>query len=131
MAALGCFAFVIATPKQNEKFTEFYILNTEGKAENYPQHVALGEKIELIIGVVNHEYAPAAYRVEINIAGIPLEEINIATLAQDEKWEEAVSFIPQTLGEKQKVEFWLYKDGEAEPYYKAPLHLYIDVTKPS
>ena len=128
VAVLGCLAYVIATPKQSEKFTEFYILNTEGKAENYPQSVALGEPIKLIVGVVNHEYAPTSYRVEIKVDDTRLEEITIAPLAHEERWEAAVSFTPQTPGEKKKVEFWLYKNDEAEPCFKDPLHFYIDVT---
>jgi uncharacterized membrane protein len=127
MIAIGCLAFVIAAPKEGEKFTEYYVLNAEGKAENYPQQVASGENIEMIVGVVNHEYAPLSYRVEIKIDDARLEEIRIATLAQEEKWEETVSFTMQTPGKKKKVEFWLYKGSDVEPYFKEPLHFYIDV----
>ncbi len=127
VAALGCLGYVIAIPKPGEKFTEFYILNIEGKAENYPQQVILGEPVDIVIGVVNREYQPASYRVGITIDGVENSQVGIGTLAHEEKREKRVSFIPQVAGEKRKVEFHLYKNGEDEPYFENPLHLYIDV----
>jgi uncharacterized membrane protein len=128
VAAVGCLVYAIATPKQGEKFTEFYVLDTEGKASNYPDQVALGEPVELIVGIINHEQEPTSYRVEIKIGGTLKETITVATLADEEKWEEVISFTPQNIGERQKVEFWLYQSDEAEPYFEAPLHLYINVS---
>lgn len=127
VAALGCLGYVIANPKQGEKFTEFYILGPEGKAENYPQQVMAGEEARVILGIVNHEHQPLSYRVEIKINGVKNKEIGTAILAHEEKWEQVVGFTPEEVGVKQKVEFWLYKDEEAQPCLKEPLHLYVDV----
>ena len=130
VAALGYLGYIIATPNPGEKFTEFYILGPGGKAENYPQQVILGAKVDVIIGVVNHEYRPARYRVEITINGVRSKEVDIGTLAHEQKWEKEISFVAQPPGEKQKVEFWLYRDNETEPYLQDPLRLYIDVRQP-
>ena len=130
VATLGSIIYMVATPQKGEKFTEFYILGAEGKAQDYPKQVILGEPVDILIGVVNHEYQPASYRVEIKIGGIEASEVNIGTLANGEKWEEKVSFTPQFAGERQKVDFYLYKNGEGEPYLKEPLRLYIDVISP-
>lgn len=127
VAVLGCLGYLIATPRSGEKFTEFYILGTQGMAENYPQQVILGANVDVIIGVVNHEHQPASYCVEITINGVSSKEVDIGTLAHQQKWEEEISFVAQPLGERQKVEFWLYKDNEVEPYLQDPLRLYIDV----
>ena len=127
VAALGCLGYVIATPKHEEKFTEFYILNIGGKVEDYPQQVILGEPVDIVIGVVNHEYQPASYRVSITIEGVENSQVDMGTLAHEEKREKRVSFIPQVAGEGRKVEFHLYKNGGDEPYFQDPLHLYIDV----
>lgn len=127
VAALACLGYVVATPKQSEKFTEFYILNIEGKAEDYPSQVALGEPVNIIIGVTNNEYELASYRVSITIDGVENSQVYIGTLAHKEKWEERVSFIPQVARENSKVEFYLYKNNDTEPYFEDPLHLYIDV----
>jgi uncharacterized membrane protein len=127
VAALACLGYVVATPKQSKKFTEFYILSIEGKAENYPSEVALGKPVNMIIGVINNEYEPASYYVVITIDGLENSQVYIDTLAHEEKWEESVSFVPQVARENSKVEFHLYKNGDTEPYFKDPLQLSIDV----
>jgi uncharacterized membrane protein len=130
VAALGFIIYIAATPKESEKFTEFYILNTEGKAQNYPSEVILGEPVDIVLGVVNHEYQPASYQVKIKIDDTEANEINIGMLTNGEKWEDKISFIPQTVAERQSVDFYLYKNGEYEPYLQEPLRLYIDVISP-
>lgn len=127
LAALGYLGYLIATPNPGEKFTEFYLLGPQGKAENYPQQVTLGANVDVIVGVVNREHQPARYRVEITINGVESKRVDIGTLAHQQKWEKEISFVAQPPGEKQKVEFWLYKDNEVEPYLQDPLRLYIDV----
>lgn len=131
LIALGSLGYVIAVPKQEQKFTEFYILGVDGKAENYSKQVVLGEPVELIIGIVNHEGVGMNYRVDIRINGIENKEIRTKALANEEKWEEIISVVPPSSGVKQKVEFWLYKNDETEPGFKDPLYLNINVTEPS
>ena len=129
VAALGCLGYVIANPRQGEKFTEFYILGPDGKAENYPQQVMVGEEAKVILGIVNHEHQLLSYRVEIKINGVKNKEIGTGILAHEEKWEQVVGFTPEEVGVKQKVEFWLYKDDALQPYLEQPLHLYINVKR--
>jgi len=130
LAALGGIVYFVTTPQPSEKFSEFYILGPQGKAENYPQKVIVGDSVDVIIGVVNHEYQPVTYCMEITINGVRNKEVDIGTLAHEQKWEQEISFVAQTPGDKQKVEFWLYKDNGVEPYLKDPLRLYIDVRPP-
>ena len=129
-SAIGYLGYVIANPKPGQEFSEFYILNIEGEAKDYPQQIVLGEAVDIIIGVVNHEYKPTSYRVDITGYGIDNKEIRIDELAHGERFQEMVSFVPQFAGEEQEVEFWLYKNGELEPYFPDPLRLYIDVIEP-
>ncbi len=131
VAALGCLGYVIASPRQGEKFTEFYILGPEGKAENYPREVTVGEEARVILGIVNHEYQPTSYRVEVRINGDKDSEIFTGILADEEKWEREVIFTLSKAGQNQKVEFWLYKDKETQPHLKEPLHLYVDANDSS
>ena len=53
-------------------------------------------------------------------------EVESIRLGDEQKWEEIVSFTADRVGDNQKVEFLLYKNGESEPYLK-PLHLWINV----
>ena len=129
-SAIGYLGYVIANPKPGQEFSEFYILNIEGEAKDYPQQIVLGEAVDIIIGVVNHEYKPTSYRVDITGYGIDNKEIRIDELAHGERFQEMVSFVPQLVGVRQGVEFWLYKDDELEPYFPDPLLLSIDVVEP-
>jgi len=131
LVALGSLGYFLYIPKEGERFTEFYILSVDGKAENNPRQVAQGETVELITGIVNHEHEVTSYLIDIDIDGSQVKQIRSKALAHGQKWEEIVSFIPQKAGKGQKVEFWLYKNNETEPYFKDSLYLYIDVSKSS
>ena len=133
VGAIGTLGYVVATPRVGEKFTEFYILGPDGKAANYTTELKVGEEGRVILGIVNHEQERVSYKVEVWINGEQAElrvgeedrdEIRV-DLEHEEKWEKEVGFVPQKAGEKQKVEFVLYKDGE--PYFEEPLYLWVDV----
>jgi uncharacterized membrane protein len=126
LATLGTLGYVIATPKVGETFTEFYILGLDGKAANYPKELKVGEKGEVIVGIVNHEGKEVSYRVEVVVGSRESTEVGPVVLVDEQKWEGEVSFVPEVAGENQKVEFLLYKDGEVEPCLE-PLHLWVDV----
>jgi uncharacterized membrane protein len=57
--------YVILVPKVGEKFTEFYVLGPNGKAEGYPQNLSVGENATVVIGISNHEYQDVSYTVEV------------------------------------------------------------------
>ena len=44
LISIAALVYVIVTPKQGEKFTEFYILGPGGKAYDYPTSVQAGNK---------------------------------------------------------------------------------------
>jgi uncharacterized membrane protein len=130
---IGTLGYVVATPGAGEKFTELYILGPDGKATDYPTELKVGEEGRVIVGIVNHEREEASYKVEVwiggekvklRIGGEDRDEIMVE-LENGEEWREEVGFVPQKAGEKQKVEFVLYKDGE--PYFEEPPYLWIDV----
>jgi uncharacterized membrane protein len=130
MVMLGFIVYLNVAPQAVNKFTQFYVLNAEGQAEDYPDVVIAGNPVDVIVGVVNHEYEPASYKIYVDIDSKKVEEVNVGTLAYQQKWEKEVSFSPQTVGDKQTVDFTLYKDNGTEPYIKEPLRLYIDVVSP-
>ncbi len=123
LGATGTVGYVIATPGEEERFTEFYVLGAEGKAEGYPEELTVGEAATVIVGIVNHEYGDVSYRLEITIDGKKHGEINQIVLGQEEKWERGVFFTPVKAGKNQKVEFVLYKNGEP----CRQLHIWVNV----
>jgi len=125
LGALGMLGFTIANPKAGEKFTEFYILGLDGKAIDYPDGLMVGEEGKVLVGIINREQAQATYRVEVAIEGVKSNAVGMVTLGDGEGWEGVVGFVPGRVGDNQKVEFLLYKQGWDGVYQR--LHLWVDV----
>ena len=121
--AVVTLVYVIATPKVGERFTEFYILGTGGRAEGYPTELSPGERGEVILGIVNHEQEEMPYRVEVTLDGgdelriwLADEEgasavgnvIAVEALGHEEKWEGNLLLEPLRTGEKLKLELLLF-----------------------
>mgnify|MGYP000939218409 FL=1 len=122
-------AYVVLSPKEGEHFTEFYLLGPEGKADNYPTKYILGENGTVIVGVINHEYSPVNYTMEIKLENKSMflpENLKHITLAHNETWEEPVILTPEFEGKNMKLQFLLFNEtGKSVPY--RDLHLWIDV----
>ncbi len=128
LGALGTLGYVIATPKVEETFTEFYILGQEGKVADYPRELNVGVESRMIVGIINYEGREVSYRVEVLIDSKKSTEVGPVVLVDGQKWEGEVGFVAEVAGENQEVEFSLYKDDEGEPYLK-PLRLWVNVAK--
>ena len=127
IGAIGTLVYVIKQPREVEKFTEFYVLNDEGKASDYPGTVVLGQSAQVIMGIINHENETAAYKIEITLGGENIQEIGPFNLNAEEKQEQEVTITPVQTGDKQELEFLLYK-GDSTDVYES-VHLWIDVTQ--
>jgi len=126
LGAIGAVGYVIARPEVGERFTEFYILGPEGKAENYPKELVVGEETGVLVGIINREREIVNYYMEVQIDGVRNNQMGPLELGHDVEWEEIVSFTPYRVGNNQKVEFLLYKNGQSEPYLE-PLCLWVNV----
>ena len=139
IASIAALVYVIVTPKQGEKFTEFYILGPGGKACDYPTSVISGSSSTVIVGVVNHEYAPVNYTMRIVLNSTVdgeqphTEEMLIAshnlTLAHNESWERPVNYTLNRTGDFQKLQFLLYREGNFTGPYR-DLHIWVNVSRP-
>ena len=114
--------YVVVTPKTGERFTEFYILNSNGTASDYPTNLTIGEEGRLVIGIVNMEYENVTYRLELNFNETMIYQ-EYVFLTHNETWKTPFTFKPTIMGENQKLEFLLNKDGEV---YRT-LHIFVDV----
>ena len=156
IAVLGSIAtlgYIIIKPKVGERFSEFYILGNTGKAENYPSGFLLsngavskvnyGTSIvptnstegKITLGIVNQEQKETIYSVAlqidgqaaaINDNGTRVNRLENIKLQQGEKWEHEIGFAPQHIGDKQKVELFLYKNDSETA--KESLHIWVNVT---
>jgi uncharacterized membrane protein len=114
--------YVVVTPKTGERFTEFYILDSNGTASDYPTNLTIGEEGRLVIGIVNMEYDNVTYRLELNFNETMIYQ-EYVFLTHNETWKTPFTFKPTIMGENQKLEFLLNKDGEV---YRT-LHIFVDV----
>ena len=122
-------AYVVLSPKEGEHFTEFYLLGPEGKADNYPTKYILGENGTVIVGVINHEYSPVNYTMEIKLENKSMflpENLKHITLTHNETWEEPVILTPEFEGKNMKLQFLLFNETDKSVPYR-DLHLWIDV----
>jgi len=124
VGAIGTMSFVLVSPKEEERFTEFYILGLEGTADWYPtQFVLEGGEVVLvrygsdgafkdaeegygtvILGIVNHEEQEAVYRVDLRINGEKMKvlvdgqwvgEVGPLVLEDEASLEIEAGFAPQ------------------------------------
>jgi len=91
LGAMAAAGYAIATPKDGEKFTEFYILGAYGEAADYPQSVTVGQEIEVTVGIVNQEDKETSYRIEVKIEEELNNTIGPLILQPGEKYENVVS----------------------------------------
>ncbi|MDH7506310.1 MAG: DUF1616 domain-containing protein [Candidatus Thermoplasmatota archaeon] len=60
---LVLFTFIIITPMEPEKFTEFYYKPVDEK--QYPRYLEIGQNASIILGIANHEYKTINYTIEV------------------------------------------------------------------
>jgi len=133
---------IITTPRTGERFTEFYILGPEGKADDYQTDLAVNETGHVIVGAVNREHAPVNYTLAIGLGysyenmsysgDIQGEYVNFTSnntyystdleLSHGQKWEDHLNYSVSNAGDY-KLMFMLLRD---EKVYRE-LHLWITV----
>jgi uncharacterized membrane protein len=127
LSMIGALVYMVQTPQIKGKYTEFYILGPEGKAENYPGELRLGETAEVTLVIVNNEHEGIEYKVEATIDNEMFAEFESIRLAHGGRWEQKINVMATHLGENQKVEFKLYKGDDREVYQS--LYFWINIFK--
>ena len=64
LIAITTTIYVIASPKESEHFSEFFILGEKGMAADYPDQIIPAQNYPMFIGVGNHEYRNMSYTIE-------------------------------------------------------------------
>jgi len=120
--------YVIAVPKEGERFTEFFILGEQQKAADYPDQITVGEQYPLYIGVGNHEYHPVTYM--IRTYGMLMEFDNTTNtsriISMDPLWQYSLTLthnetamIPYNLSVEKsgynRIEFLLFNETVPGP----------------
>ena len=91
----------VVQPKQPEKFTEFYILGSDGLMSNYPTNLTSGEGGIFTAVIVNHENAPATYLMIYTYNGTITSE-NTFTLQDGQNMSIPITIITGKILEKKR-----------------------------
>jgi uncharacterized membrane protein len=141
--AVGTLVYVLTVPRVGERFTEFYILDEGGMAEDYPSKLNVSENATVLIGVTNREFETVNYTVDVRLVTVEfvynetsgrndtvelgsaaLESFSVV-LENKQTWEEPFTFNVTQPGDY-KLYFLLYEGPvDGEPYRS--LHLWITV----
>lgn len=109
--------YIVFTPNEAEKYTEFYLLGQNGKAGSYPTNMTTGEEGNLTIGIINHEYSTTSYQLKIKMNNETLKETDII-LKNNEKQEMPFEFTAGPPGQY-KLEIDLYKLPDTANVYRS------------
>ena len=81
LTAILATVYVIAVPKEGERFTEFFILNENRTAAEYPGLIIAGQNYPMFIGVGNHEHRNMNYTIETWIMRVEFDNVtNTSTI---------------------------------------------------
>lgn len=128
---IGTGAYVVLVPQEKNPYTEFYILGTNGMANNYTTQYIQGETGNYTIGIANHEYKTMNYTIEVRLENKSLhlpENLQHIKLAHNTTLEEPLKITPPFEGKNMKLEFLLFNETEKNVPYK-DLRLWINVGK--
>ncbi|MBN2098748.1 MAG: DUF1616 domain-containing protein [Dehalococcoidia bacterium] len=125
LVGTGALVYVMAVPRQGEKFTEFYI----PAAGDYPTRLAIGEPLTVTLHIASQEHESTSYHVQARVDSEVVEEKERFTLTHGEARDETVTIVPTKSG-RQEIEFLLYKhkDGGTELYRTANLSITVEET---
>lgn len=151
--ATASVGYAVAVPKQGEQFTEFYILTEDDDgdlvAADYPTEFVVGESQPVVVGIGNQEHEPVRYTAVIKLQNVSfvdnetvvhrdaeLDRLHSGELPHNETWLQAYEVQPTYEGERLRLLFLLYRDGEVpnEPTVEnsyRELHLWVNVSAPS
>jgi uncharacterized membrane protein len=125
IGAASTLVYVVAHPKAQEPFTNFYVLGAEEMMENYPKQLSIGVPAFVTLGIDNHENKDTSYSIKVTSDGAEIQSLGPILLTSEGKWSGEAKLTPPKIGDNQKVDFTLYKGEEPAPYLT--LHLWVNV----
>jgi uncharacterized membrane protein len=125
---LGAMVVAVSPPQPTQSYSEFYVLAEDGRAEDYPTNLTVGETGRLLVGVSNHEYDDQTYTVAVAL-GDRTVTTRTLSVAADRTAERRVSFSPTEPG-RERLRLLLYRgsDSTGDPYRRLRLLVNVSAT---
>lgn len=131
LLSMSVVVYAVITPVQSDRYTEFYILNSNGKAGDYPTQFSFSNGTPLRVGVVNHEGHSVTYDLVITqnessqLKTLHSEQF---TVNDNDQWEKTILLRPGAGGVNTEFKFLLYEQGNNSIPYRET-HLFANVTR--
>ncbi len=148
LLAAGSVTYAVASPKQPQTYTEFYLLNETDDgtlvADGYPHNFTDGRTEEVVVGVQNHEEERTNYTVVVKLQRVAsrngsaeiIEERQLEGVpvvlrdGETRRWTHDVA--PTMAGQNLRLQYLLYRgdppaNSRVENAYRE-VHLWINVT---
>jgi uncharacterized membrane protein len=122
-------AILVSRENMGERFTEFFLLDSQGLSVDYPREVTAGQPVVFQLGIANREGEDSQYR----IVAVQEEEkasaaVGPIVLADGEVWKGTVELELSQPGVGREVEFLLERVGSPWPY--RTLRIWLNVVPP-
>lgn len=112
--------------------TEFYLLGSEGMAQDYPRSTKVGEEIKVKAEIINREHGPRTYHVEVWVTDTwnndRRERLFVSapiTTTEGIAKEVPLTWEMPWSGENQKVDFLLFMEPNPKPYRQTTLWINV------
>jgi uncharacterized membrane protein len=132
LAALAA-AWIFLLPSPDQYLTEFYLLGPDGLAEGYPSQAAVGQPLQVSLGVINRERTTQTYRIEawVHDPQNPARRQLVTALAPFaldpvRLHQFSLTWSMPWSGEDQQVNFLLYQGASTVPYRHLRLILNVN-----
>jgi len=124
LGAIGILVYFASHPQPADAYTEFYLSPVTGEDLSYLSTLHPGQEAEVDVEIVSHELTTADYQIDMLLNDNSYKELDEISLQPGGNYIQMVSFVFNETGQKQQVEFILYKDGIT---YLQPLYLWVNV----
>ena len=137
--AVGSLVYVLTVPTTGERFTEFYLLGSDGVINDYSWNITAEENVTITLGVVNHEYRVINYTIEIwliNQTFVINEDENTSEVLYNHMWfidklNVVLEHVPVVLEDSWKAQWeydYMFSIGEKGEDYRLVFLLFAQPT---
>ena len=95
---IGWVTYTVSSSIKDDVYTEFYILDSVGEAQDLPRQLNMGNPVNITVCIINHENKAMNYAVKIIIDNTIYKEVTTGFIDHPGKWERDISFIPESCG---------------------------------
>jgi len=107
-------------------YTDFYLLNSDGKAEQFPFQTRVNLPVSVNMDIVNHEGSTISYTIEVQQDNTTIATVEPFQVPNGQTTSKTIVFTPTIVNDNLPIMFVLYRDNQSTAY--RILRLWMKVT---